>query len=129
MADLLLFVYGSLRRDAEGRHHPLLRGAAYRGPATTRGRLYRVTWHPGLHPSADGGLVIGELFAIPSALREEMVRNLHAYEGPDFQLDPITASTTDGTAIAAATYTWLGDASNGTLLSGGEFDVPPLHPA
>ena len=42
MSAVRLFVYGSLRRDSEGKSHPLLASARYLGAATVDGALYRV---------------------------------------------------------------------------------------
>ena len=61
-----LFVYGSLRA---GVGHPmgarLRREAALIGPATLPGRLYAISWFPGVIESNDGtARVIGEVYRL-----------------------------------------------------------------
>ena len=63
----LLFVYGTL---LSGIDHPMGRKlrneATLLGPASTRGRLYQISWYPGLVPSNDGTeMVKGELYRLP----------------------------------------------------------------
>jgi gamma-glutamylcyclotransferase (GGCT)/AIG2-like uncharacterized protein YtfP len=131
-----LFVYGSLRRDAAGRHHPLMRVARFVAPATVRGRLYRVSWHPGLHldsPSALGSPVAsqvrGELFEFGEDVREAALAALTAYEGTMFRLEPVAAACDDGTTVDAFTWVWLGDAAEGTLRADGDWGAPAQHPS
>lgn len=63
----LLFVYGSLRRDAAGSVHPLLGpDARWQGNARYQGCLYRVADYPGAVPSQErSDTVHGELYALP----------------------------------------------------------------
>lgn len=129
MNDLLLFVYGSLRRDRADRHHPLLRCAEYVDMAIARGKLYRISWHPGLKTDTSGDDVIGEVFRIPSQRRAEMQRALDGYEGRDFRLQSITATLPDGTEQLVNTYEWLGDPSRATYLPTGDFGPANGHPA
>lgn len=128
MEDLFLFVYGSLRRDGAGRHHPMLREAEFLGDATTGGRLYRVSWHPGLHPDKTAGEVTGELFRIPAAIRPDLVRALDAHEGPGFELRRVPVHLADGSTRSGYTYAWLGDASQAAHLADGDFGIPADHP-
>ncbi|MGQ0648532.1 MAG: gamma-glutamylcyclotransferase family protein [Gemmatimonadaceae bacterium] len=123
-----LFVYGSLRRDAAGRHHPLLSDAEFVDTATARGRLFRVSWHPGMVPDGSAGPTVGEVFRIPPELHEEMFRALDAYEGREFALRGVTATLASGASVAAHLYAWLGDPLTGTLLPGGDFGTPAVHP-
>lgn len=125
----LLFVYGSLRRDAAGRHHPLLVEAEFAGAATVRGRLYRVSWHPGLVVDPDGPPAHGELFRIPPGRHDAIFAALNTYEGPAFLLTPVEAKTGEGRLVAAVTYAWLGDTGLATLLPAGDFGVPGPHQA
>lgn len=76
-----LFVYGSLMSTA---HHPM--GARLGGegrligPATIQGRLYRVSWYPGVVEGTDPALrVHGELHALDDPARS--LAWLDAYEG------------------------------------------------
>lgn len=128
MNDLLLFVYGSLRRDRADRHHPLLRCAEYVDRATTRGRLYRVSWHPGFKTDSRGVNVVGEVFRIPGERRAEMQRALDGYEGSEFRLQVITATLPDGREQLVNTYEWLGDPAAATYLPDGDFGPANGHP-
>jgi gamma-glutamylcyclotransferase (GGCT)/AIG2-like uncharacterized protein YtfP len=76
-----LFVYGTLRRGAQPNGHAaLLHGAArFVGRGRVRGRLYRVSWYPGLVDSDDGhDTVVGDVFALPAG--ESLLAALDAYE-------------------------------------------------
>ncbi len=61
----LLFVYGTL---LSGIDHPmgrrLRREARLVGPARVRGRLYRVSWYPGVVDGVQGEVVHGELYRL-----------------------------------------------------------------
>jgi gamma-glutamylcyclotransferase (GGCT)/AIG2-like uncharacterized protein YtfP len=76
-----LFVYGSLMTSLA---HPMgerLRAEATRiGPATFQGRLYRISWYPGVLDSADArDTVHGELYRLDQALHTLVW--LDEYEG------------------------------------------------
>lgn len=76
-----LFVYGTLRSDADGPMHRLIaRGALRVGAATVAGRLYDVGPYPAAVPSAAGDRIRGELLALllPAS---RLLAALDAYEG------------------------------------------------
>lgn len=123
----VLFVYGSLRRDVSGAHHPLMRHAVFLGAATIAGRLYRVSWHPGLKPGPGGGRVTGEAFRFDDAVEARAFADLDAYEASGFRLTPVQAQLADGTTLDAVTYEWLGDASQATLVPDGDWGAPAAH--
>ncbi len=63
----LLFVYGTLMHASK---HPMARrlreAAAYLGPAHYQGRLYMISYYPGLVPSDDpADHVHGDLYRVP----------------------------------------------------------------
>ena len=66
MADDLLFVYGTLRRDTGSEMCRLLaRHADFVGEGTYRGRLYKVDYYPGVVPSDDpADRVRGEVYSL-----------------------------------------------------------------
>jgi gamma-glutamylcyclotransferase (GGCT)/AIG2-like uncharacterized protein YtfP len=76
-----LFVYGSLMSTARHRMGERLRAEARLiGPATIQGRLYRVSWYPGVSESTDPEQrVHGELYALDHPARA--LAWLDAYEG------------------------------------------------
>ena len=76
-----LFVYGSLMSTARHRMGERLRAEARLiGPATMQGRLYRVSWYPGVSESTDPEQrVHGELYALDTP--SHALAWLDAYEG------------------------------------------------
>ena len=77
----LIFVYGSLKTALA---HPmgerLRREATLEGTATVHGRLYRVSWYPGLKPSAGPrDLVHGEVYRLADPMAS--LAWLDEYEG------------------------------------------------
>ena len=61
-----LFVYGTLRRDAEGKMNRILaRNGEFLGEATLQGKLYRAGFYPGLVPSDDPkDVVYGDVYKL-----------------------------------------------------------------
>ncbi len=70
-----VFVYGTLRAGAS--NHFRMAGAEPLGPATVRGRLYRIDWYPGLVIDPEACPVTGELYAVEAA----HLQALDAFEG------------------------------------------------
>lgn len=124
-----LFVYGSLRRDVDGHHHPLMRPARFIGPVTVAGRLYKVTWHPGLKLEPADTRVTGELFEFGDDVRDAAMAALHEYEGDGFRLVPIRVRLGDGRELDVNTYEWLGDAGAATIMPEGDWGPHSGHPA
>lgn len=116
-----LFVYGSLRRNTCGQPHPLLVDAVHEGPATIRGRLYRVTWYPGVVPAVDGEPVIGELYDLPAASETETLARLDAYEGAGFARRCVHVTRADGAVVDAWIYEWLGTAEAAERIPEGDW--------
>ena len=80
MTSDLLFVYGTLMR---GYSHPMARllssNADFLGPASCRGRLYKVKHYPGLVPSEDESeRVFGELYRLRAV--DDLLRAFDMYE-------------------------------------------------
>ncbi len=77
----LVFVYGTLRVGASNHHR--MKGAEWVGTGVVRGKLYQVSWYPGLVPDDQGGEVIGDVYLVGSGLLGE----LDSFEGvPDGEL-------------------------------------------
>ena len=74
-----IFVYGTLRRDGSNAHR--LRDGHFVAPASVRGRLYRISWYPGIVLDPHGDPIHGELWDIPAAIMPE----LDAFEGPEYR--------------------------------------------
>ena len=66
MKDQYLFVYGTLRREGGGEmYHLLARHSDFVGEATYQGRLYLVSYYPGIIPSDDpSDIVYGEVYRL-----------------------------------------------------------------
>lgn len=64
--NLLLFVYGTLRQDVNGKRHPLLKAADYLDQGRVDGTLYEIAGYPGLiaDGTAKGATVEGELYRL-----------------------------------------------------------------
>jgi gamma-glutamylcyclotransferase (GGCT)/AIG2-like uncharacterized protein YtfP len=111
----LLFVYGTL---VASHGHPqgnrLRAEALFLGPATISGRLYRVSWYPGLRPPENAAdLVHGEVYEL-----NDPVFSLHwldEYEGitqggssaapaADYTREERTVSMADGSPRYAQVY-------------------------
>jgi gamma-glutamylcyclotransferase (GGCT)/AIG2-like uncharacterized protein YtfP len=112
MTSDLLFVYGTLMR---GYSHPMARllssNADFLGPASCRGRLYKVKHYPGLVLTDDESeRVFGELYRLRAV--DDLLRAFDMYEacGEGFpeptqymrQTLPVTLA--DGTESEAWTY-------------------------
>ncbi|MBK8247251.1 MAG: gamma-glutamylcyclotransferase [Gemmatimonadetes bacterium] len=122
-----LFVYGSLRRDTAGLPHPLMATASFIGAATVAGRLYRVSWHPGLILDATAGRVHGELFRFPAG-SEAALAALDDYEGDMFALTAVRAQLNTFEELEARTYTWRGDPATATLVADGDWGARETGP-
>jgi gamma-glutamylcyclotransferase (GGCT)/AIG2-like uncharacterized protein YtfP len=125
MSAVRIFVYGSLRRDATGTAHPLLRDARFLGAATVRGQLYRVDWYPGLVLSPDEGAVHGELFELTPDHLDRTIAALDDYEGGGFRRRRTVASL-EGSEEALDTWTfaYLGPTHSLERIGSGDFGAP-----
>jgi gamma-glutamylcyclotransferase (GGCT)/AIG2-like uncharacterized protein YtfP len=81
-----IFVYGTLRRDANSEmHHVLVQYAEFVSDATYRGKLYQIDYYPGAVPSDNPDDVVqGEVYLLHQA--DIVLSLLDRYEecGPDF---------------------------------------------
>jgi gamma-glutamylcyclotransferase (GGCT)/AIG2-like uncharacterized protein YtfP len=85
----LLFVYGTLRGSFDNDYARLLRaGAELIGRAAVPGSIFRLDGFPAYRP-LPSGLVRGELYKLNDP--EATLRELDAYEGPDFERVVINA--------------------------------------
>lgn len=117
----LLFVYGSLRRGSGHAMSLWLSGRAdWRGPARLRGRLYRVSWYPGV--VAGEGEVLGDLYRLHDAAMA--LPELDAFEdirhevGDEYRRD-LAAVELEGAEQLAWVYWYLKPVSEeGRVVSG-----------
>jgi len=128
-----LFVYGSLMSSVG---HPmgerLRREAQLIGAATIRGRLYRISWYPGLVDTDDSDArVHGEVYALSSPT--PTLQWLDAYEGigsggPDqdaYQRVERAVTPEAGRAITAWVYVYQKSVAGLRPISGGRWVPSP----
>lgn len=124
MSAVTIFVYGSLRRDASGASHPLLRDARFVASATVAGTLYQVDWYPGLVPDADDGEVLGELFELPTDRVDAMLRSLDDYEGGGFKRRRSKVRV-DGNSVGDTwVYAYIGPTHALERIESGDYGTP-----
>ena len=124
-----LFVYGSLLARAG---HPmgerLAREAHPIGEAYLQGRLYRVSWYPGLvEGTSSRERVYGEVYALNDPVRALLW--LDAYEGVaegraqdgDYARAERTARLAYGGEVRVWVYLYRGDVSGLTIVAGGRW--------
>jgi gamma-glutamylcyclotransferase (GGCT)/AIG2-like uncharacterized protein YtfP len=127
-----LFVYGSLMSTS---HHPMgdrLRGEArLLGEATVEGRLYRISWYPGMVAGAQpGARVHGEVYALSTPARS--LAWLDEYEGlvpgdpaaGEYERIELPARLASGETITAWIYVYRGDTSSLALIASGRWAPP-----
>ena len=105
MKPTTLFVYGTLKRRAPRRQHPLLRDARYVANASVRGELYDLGKYPGLiRASRNQQRVAGELYELPEEAAVAMIRALDRYEGREYVRRRVFVTLANGKRRAAWTY-------------------------
>ncbi len=124
-----LFVYGTLMR---GYVHPMAKllsaNADFLGPASCRGRLYRVKHYPGLVLSDDANEIVhGELYRLrdPEALLREFDMYEACGEGfpepTQYVRQMFSVTLADGSASEAWTYIYNWPVAKLTLIESGRF--------
>lgn len=138
MADTeLVFVYGTLRRHASNAFR--MEGGTWEGMRTVRGRLYQISWYPGLKLSADAGRVIGEIWSVSPeqllALDEFEGVPAGELEGDEYRRVRVTVeplpdlenqsewdvSDRDLAAREAWVWEWKGDPGQAQLIPSGDW--------
>src|ERR1043166_6155737 len=104
-----LFVYGTLKRDASGKPHPLLRSAKRLGRASGSGLLYDLGQYPCLvRARSNGHRVFGELYQLDEGALSHVLRALDEYEGREFERRRVYVILPNGQRRAAWTYVLRG---------------------
>ena len=101
---VLLFVYGTLKRDSRGKRHPLLRDARFVTLASMLGSLYDLGPYPGVVRDSKTRRVFGELYEIPGTIAERSLDALDWYEGRDFIRRHVVIRMRDGSRRSAWAY-------------------------
>lgn len=96
-----LFVYGTLRRDAENSMHEMLEANSYLiGYGRVRGQLMEGTSYPALKEHPDYW-VSGEVYFIDDS---EIITRVDEYEGSEYARKKTSVYMDDGTFIEAWVY-------------------------
>lgn len=125
-----LFVYGTLKRTAAGRVHPLLKTRAeFFGCATVYGKIYQRDGYPGLVPDPGPQAVRGELYRVLDA--KNLFKRLDLYEGctaetaktAEFLRASVEVETDRGKKLKAWAYLLTEKPEERFLISEGVFKV------
>jgi gamma-glutamylcyclotransferase (GGCT)/AIG2-like uncharacterized protein YtfP len=118
-----LFVYGTLKSAFRNRYaRRLRREALMAGPATMRGRLYRICWYPGMRPPVDSeDLVSGEIFRLRQPGR--LLAALDEYEGRHLYTRELHAATlANGRRLRCWVYMYRVALTESRRMPSGEWD-------
>jgi len=133
----LVFVYGTLRKDARAQTlSPLCEGWLFRGYGAVRGRLYDFGAYPGAVPTeSPEARILGEVYELPDP--ETMLPPIDRYEGcsdedpqpHEFERALVDVALADGGACRAWIY-WYRPTPRGRRLESGDYlqrtgDRPP----
>lgn len=119
----LVFVYGTLRRG--GSNHFRMEGAEPIADGRISGRLYRISWYPGLVLDETGDDIVGEVYSVDL----EMLGNLDAFEGvsagetedSEYRRIQTTVTRADGETLKAWVWEWLGEVDEAQRLDHGDW--------
>lgn len=126
-----------------------MKGACWEGVRVVRGRLYQISWYPGLILDPDAPPVVGELWAVTP----ERLRQLDEFEGvpegqaeggeyrriratveipPDIENAPLWEGSTGSQAPREAwIWEWKGNPEEAQLVASGDWldlETPPQKP-
>lgn len=124
----LVFVYGTLRKDARAQVlSPLCRGWVFRGYGSVPGVLYDFGAYPGAVPSEEPGRrIVGELYELPDPAA--MLPPVDRYEGcsdddelpHEFERELVDVRMDDGSQVRAWIY-WYRPRPQGRELESGDY--------
>lgn len=127
---MLVFVYGTLRKACpSGVHQQYLAGADFLGNGKVQGRLYRISYYPGL-VLGEPGWVQGEVYRLRSA---EQLGQLDNYEGcstPPAQGDeylrmPVEVLLEGTTPLQVWAYIYVAPRAGLSVIPSGDFLAAP----
>jgi gamma-glutamylcyclotransferase (GGCT)/AIG2-like uncharacterized protein YtfP len=119
----LVFVYGTLRRG--GSNHFRMDGAEFIASGLISGRMYKISWYPGLVLDEAGDDIKGEVYSVDL----EMLGNLDSFEGisagetedSEYRRVPTTVTLPDGGTLTAWVWEWRGVFDEGQRLRHGDW--------
>ena len=106
----LVFVYGTLRRGSSD--HFRMDGAGFITAGRIAGRMYQISWYPGLVLDDAGDDIIGEVYSVD----QDMLGNLDSFEGisagetedSEYRRVLATVIGPDGEILIAWVWEWRG---------------------
>lgn len=120
----LVFVYGTLRKG--GTNHFRMSGADFVAEGIIKGRIYRISWYPGL-VLGDEGEVKGELYSIDAAQLLELdgFEGLSPGEmnGDEYRRVKTVVFLGAGKTVSAWVWEWTGSFDERDLLEQGDWIV------
>ncbi|HSC66808.1 MAG TPA: gamma-glutamylcyclotransferase family protein [Cellvibrio sp.] len=125
-----LFVYGTLRRACPtGAHAKYLTGAEFIATAKINGKLFKVSYYPGLVIDGTAGWVLGEIYRLASP---QQLAQLDAYEecnypalpGQEYQRQLVSVLTEAGDSIPAWVYAYQHASQDLQYIASGDFLNP-----
>jgi gamma-glutamylcyclotransferase (GGCT)/AIG2-like uncharacterized protein YtfP len=119
-AEPLVFVYGTLRKDARGPvQAALTRGWSFLGYGTVAADLYDLGAYPGAVPSVVAGArVRGELYRVPN--EPGTLTRLDHHEGEEFERAPVDVTLDSGETESAWIY-WYRREPGGRRMGSGDY--------
>ena len=121
----LVFVYGTLRRGGSNAFR--MKGAEFVGKGRVEGRLFLISWYPGLVPGPDRGWVSGDIFKVgPDHMRAlDEFEGLAAgeIEGSEYRRVkvPVFLEGLPGEAPRAWIYEWKGPVDESRRIPSGDW--------
>jgi len=126
----LIFVYGTLRRGCNtGAHQRFLGDAEFLGSARVRGRLYQISYYPGLVPDVNAGWVSGEVYRLAD---EAQLGALDDYEecppprhpNQEYRREQLQLIMAKGAQLQAWTYVYQQSTRDLQIIASGDFLSP-----
>lgn len=110
-----VFVYGTLRRG--GSNSFRMDGAEFVAAATVNGRLYHISWYPGIVLDPAAGPVRGEIHQVSP----ERLAALDAFEGPEYRRVETEVTTSEGGRMSAWIWEWARPVEGFGHIAGGDW--------
>lgn len=118
----LVFVYGTLRRG--GTNHFRMAGGDLVAEGVVKGRIYRISWYPGL-VLGDEGEVKGEVYSVDAAqlLELDAFEGLSAgeIEGSEYRRVRAVVFRPGGKTLSAWVWEWIGPFDAKDVLEQGDW--------
>ncbi|MDB6078944.1 MAG: hypothetical protein JWO82_2691 [Akkermansiaceae bacterium] len=118
-----MFVYGTLRRGGSNAFR--MDGSTFHGSGTVAGRLYRISWYPGLVLDSEASRVTGDVFEATdeqlTVLDEFEGLAAGEIEGSEYRRVRATVLLENGDAIEAWVYEWKGSVSEAYAIPDGDW--------